>query len=148
MERTFVMVKNDAVKRRLIGNIISRFEAKGLYLVQAKVCVPSMDKLREHYAEHVNKPFFKGMAEYMATSQVFMMVWEGQSAVKVARSLIGPTNPVDSPSGTIRGDYGISVGKNVIHGADSVDAAKREIKIWFGEELQDVVHFDKDLLYE
>lgn len=148
MERTFVMIKNDGIKRRLAGEIIGRFEQKGLYLVQAKICTPTDAVLREHYAEHVDKPFFKGMAGRMAESQVFPMVWEGKSAVAVVRKLIGATNPHDADNGTIRGDFGMCVGCNIIHGADSVESATREIKIWFGENVPAVQHFDEDVVYE
>lgn len=148
MERTFVMVKNDGVHRRLVGEVIRRLERKGLYLVQAKVVLPTYEILREHYAEHVNKPFFKKMAEGMVKSEVVPMVWEGINAVKVARTIIGSTNPMDAANGTIRGDYGLAVGKNIVHGADSVESAKREMKIWFGEDIPEIVHFDEEVIYE
>lgn len=147
MERTFVMVKNDGVARRLIGEVITRLERKGLYLVQAKVVVPTEATLREHYAEHVNKPFFPAMASAMASSQVFPMIWEGENAVEIARKLIGATKPQEAALGTLRGDFCITVGQNLVHGADSREAAAREIKIWFGEDVPAVKHFDKDVLY-
>ncbi|KAI5179867.1 nucleoside-diphosphate kinase [Pancytospora epiphaga] len=148
MERTFVMVKNDGVNRRLIGRIISRLEEKGLFLVQSKVCIPTMDILRQHYAEHVDKPFFKRMAEDMCKSQVFPMIWEGKDAVAVARKLIGATNPINADVGTIRGDFGMATGKNLVHGSDSIEAGKREIKIWFGENVEDIKYSDKEFIYE
>lgn len=148
MERTFIMVKNDGVKRRLVGEIISRFEKKGLYLVQSKVCIPTMETLELHYAEHVSKPFFKGMATAMASSQVVPMIWEGVDAVAIARRTIGLTKPVEAAQGSIRGDFAMCVGKNIVHGSDSVEAANREIKIWFGEDVKDIIHFDKDVIYE
>lgn len=148
MERTFVMIKNDGVHRRLIGRIISRFEEKGLYLVQSKVCIPTEAILREHYAEHVNKPFFKGMASCMGASQVVPMIWEGRDAVTIARKLIGATNPASAECGSIRGDFGMFVGRNIIHGADSLESANREIKIWFGDDIPSIKHFDENVIYE
>lgn len=148
MERTFVMVKPDGVKRRLVGKILSRFEEKGLYLVQTKVCIPTNEILENHYEALSSKPFFKGLVSFMKSGQVVPMVFEGADAVKVARDLIGSTNPSDAARGTIRGDFAMQVGRNVIHGADSVESAKREIQIWFGENVPSVLHFDKDNLYE
>ncbi len=148
MERTFVMVKNDGVMRRLIGRIISRFEEKGLYLVNIKVLVPTIDVLRKHYAEHVNKPFFQGMANAMIKTQVVPMIWEGENAVEVARKLIGSTNPMAAECGSIRGDFGSCIGKNIVHGSDSVESAKREISIWFGDDDTQITHFDKDIIME
>ncbi|KAI4292573.1 nucleoside-diphosphate kinase [Pancytospora philotis] len=148
MERTFVMIKNDGVARRLVGRIISRFEECGLYLVQSKVLVPSKELLHEHYAAHKERDFFKGMVETMAASQVVPMVWEGANAVAIARKLIGATNPLTAAVGTIRGDFSLNFGKNIIHGADSVESAKHEIKLWFGEDVPSVKHFDKDVVYE
>lgn len=146
MERTFVMVKNDGVQRRLVGEIIHRLEQKGLSLVQLKVCVPKMDTLKEHYAAHVNKPFFAGMADFMSKTQVVPMVWEGPNAVEIARKLIGATNPLIAECGSIRGDYGLAIDKNVVHGADSVAEAKREIKIWFGTIEEKIEYFDKEVI--
>jgi len=142
------MIKPEGVKRRLVGKIIARFEEKGLYLVQSRVTIPTMDILREHYAEHVKKDFFPGMAKAMSSSQVVPMVWEGENAVAVARKLIGATNPMQSEMGTIRGDYAMAVGRNIIHGADSPEAAEREIKIWFGEHVPSVIEFDRESIYE
>lgn len=147
MERTFIMVKPDGVKKRIVGEIISRFEKKGLYLVQSRVLTPDEEILRKHYAALSDKPFFGELVEFMQTGQVVPMVWEGTDAVKVARSLIGATNPLESLPGTIRGDFGIFFTKNVIHGADSIESANREIEIWFGQDVKPVIHFDKDLYY-
>jgi nucleoside-diphosphate kinase len=141
------MIKPCGVQRRLVGKIISRFEEKGLYLVQSKVCIPTEAILREHYAEHVSKPFFKAMAEEMSSSQVMPIVWEGENAVEVCRKLIGSTKPSEAAVGSIRGDYGITLSKNIIHGADSVESAKREISIWFGN-VENVKHFDEKFIYE
>lgn len=146
-ERTFVMIKPDGVKRRLMGEIISRFENKGLYMAQCKVVIPTDETLRMHYAALSEKPFFNSLISYMKTGQVVPMVWEGENAVKIARDLIGATNPLDAARGTVRGDYAMCVGRNIIHGADSLESAKREISIWFGE-VAEIQHFDKDILYE
>ena len=148
MERTFVMIKPDGVKRRLIGEIISRFEKKGLYLVASKLTEPSEEILRKHYAEHVNKPFFKGMLANFEKSVVFPMVWEGENAVAIARKIIGATKPSEAEMGSIRGDYGLTVGKNIIHGADSLESAKKEIEIWFGSEIPTIFYFDENIIYE
>lgn len=148
MERTFVMVKPDGVKRRLVGEIISRFEKKGLYLVQLKVCTPTEEVLREHYAALAEKPFFKGLIEYMKSGHVVPMVWEGANAVSVARDLMGATNPNSAARGTIRGDFAIDIGRNVVHGADSSESASREIRIWFGENVPAISRFDEKLFYE
>jgi nucleoside-diphosphate kinase len=131
MERAFVMVKPDGVARRLIGRIITMFEEKGLHLVQCGMVQPTEDVLRRHYVDHIEKPFFKDMEEYMLEGMVFISVWEGVSAVSVARSLIGATDPLRADLSSIRGRYGITVSRNLIHGSDSVEAAKREVDIWF-----------------
>lgn len=142
------MVKPDGVKKRLVGEIISRFEKKGLYLVQLRVLIPTSDILKEHYAPLASRPFFNELILYMQTGQVVAMILEGDNAVKIARDMIGDTNPLQAAIGTIRGDYGIYVGKNVVHGSDSIESAEREIGIWFGKDISAVIHFDKDLYYE
>lgn len=142
------MIKPDGVKKRLVGEIISRFEKKGLYLVQSKVCIPTDAILKEHYAALAEKPFFKGLVEYVRSGHVVPMVWEGVNAVKVARDLMGATDPNAAARGTIRGDFAIHVSRNVIHGADSVESANREIGIWFGEDIPSISHFDEKLFYE
>ncbi|ELA42036.1 uncharacterized protein VICG_00883 [Vittaforma corneae ATCC 50505] len=149
MERTFVIVKPDGVKKRLVGEIISRFEKKGLYLVQAKVLIPTEDILREHYAALKHKvEIFNELIEYMQTGQVVAMVWEGDNAVKIVRDLIGVTNPLQAAIGTIRGDYGLYIGKNVIHGTDEVENVEREVELWFGKDVPAIIHFDRDLYYK
>lgn len=147
MERTFVMVKPDGVKRRLVGEVISRFERKGLYLVNIRMCVPTEEVLKKHYAALAGKPFFKGLIEYMKSGHVVPMVWEGANAVKAARDLMGSTDPNQAARGTIRGDLAIHIGRNVVHGADSVESAEREIGIWFGD-VPSILHFDEKLFYE
>lgn len=148
MERTFVMIKPDGVKKRIIGEIISRFEKKGLYLVKIGATVPTDEILNEHYKEHEAKPFYKSLAAYLKSGMVIPMVWEGQNAVKVVRTLLGATDPQDAQVGTIRFDYGISLGRNIIHGSDSVESANKEIEIWFGKIIESVSYFDRNNYYE
>lgn len=148
MERVYIMIKPDGLKRRLVGEIISRLERKGLYLLQMKVVLPTEDLLRSHYAAHVEKSFFKPLMEYMMSGPVVAMAWEGVNAVKVSRTVVGSTNPVDALPGTIRGDFGMSVGRNLIHCSDSVEAGVSEIKIWFGGEKVESNSFDRPLIYE
>jgi len=137
-ERTFIAVKPDGVQRNLIGEIIARFERKGFQLVAAKFKVVSRDLAEAHYAEHKERPFFKGLVEFITSGPVFAMVWQGKGVVAAARTLIGATNPLASAPGTIRGDFGIDVGRNIIHGSDSVDSSSREIFLWFQpDELVD-----------
>lgn len=133
-ERTFIMIKPDGVQRGLVGKIIQRFEDKGFKLVGMKMVWPSEDLLKQHYADLSSRPFFPGLVKYMSSGPVVPMVWEGLNAVKTGRVMLGETNPKDSAPGTIRGDYCIQVGRNIIHGSDSVDSANKEIKLWFGEE--------------
>ena len=134
MERTFVMVKPDGVQRNLVGPIISRFEKKGFKLVGLKLMQLDETAAKQHYAEHVEKPFFPGLLEYITSGPVVPMVWEGTGVVEEARKMMGKTNPKDAAPGTIRGDFGIEIGRNVIHGADSVESAQREMAIYFKEE--------------
>ena len=131
MEKTFVMIKPDGVQRRLIGEITSRFEKKGLNIVKAELLQATEDIAKEHYGEHSDKPFLGELVEFITSGPVFAMILSGENAVSVARTLIGETNPASSQPGTIRGDYGLTVGKNIIHGSDAVESAEREISIWF-----------------
>jgi len=133
-ERTFIMVKPDGVQRGLVGEIISRFERKGFKLVSLKMDQPGKEKFEQHYADLSSKPFFAGLVNYAASGPVVAMVWEGNNVVKTGRKMLGATRPDDSEPGTIRGDYAVDVGRNVIHGSDSVDSANKEIALWFGHE--------------
>lgn len=148
MENTFVMIKPDGVRRRLIGKVIQRFEEKGLYLAAATCMVPTKEILHIHYAHLSDKPFFKDMVEYMASGMVFIMVWSGVDAVTVGRKLVGETNPADAALGTIRGDYSMSVGRNIIHSSDSAANAEKEIKLWLGDGVTPAAPFDKDWIYD
>lgn len=133
-ERTFIMIKPDGVQRGLVGKIIKRFEAKGFKLVALKFVWPSEELLQKHYADLAARPFFPGLVKYMSSGPVVPMVWEGLNAVKTGRVMLGATNPAESAPGTIRGDLCIQVGRNILHGSDSVEAAQKEIALWFTEK--------------
>jgi nucleoside-diphosphate kinase len=133
-QRTFIMVKPDGVQRKLVGEVIRRFEAKGFKLVALKQVHASEHLLRQHYAEHDGKPFFPKLLAYIGSGPVVPMVWEGTNVVEVSRKLVGATRPSESAPGTIRGDLAIEVGRNIIHGSDGVEAAQREISLWFTPE--------------
>lgn len=134
MERTFLMVKPDGVQRNLIGEIVSRFEKKGYQLVGGKLMVISQELAQNHYGEHKERPFFGELVDFITSGPVFAMVWEGENVIATARQMMGATNPKDAAPGTIRGDFGVTVGKNVIHGSDSPESAAREIGLFFKEE--------------
>ncbi len=131
IEHTFVMVKPDGVERRLVGEVIRRFEAKGLNLERLAMVEVDEDLARRHYAEHVEKPFFPDLLSFITRSPVVAMEWSGESAVSMARTMMGPTNPADAPPGTIRGDLATELTENIIHGSDSTESAARELSIWF-----------------
>lgn len=134
LERTFIMVKPDGVQRNLIGEITTRFEKKGFKLVGAKLMSVGQALAEEHYGEHKERPFFGELVGFITSSPVFAMVWEGDNVIATARTMMGKTNPADAAPGTIRGDFGVSVGMNIIHGSDSAESAQREINLWFKEE--------------
>ena len=134
MEKTFAMIKPDAVQRGLAGTIISRYEAKGLRIAAMKIMQVTDELARQHYAEHVNKPFFPGLLSYITSGPVVALVLEGKNAVAEVRKLNGATNPLEAACGTIRGDFAQEVGRNVVHGSDSVESAAREIAIYFDEK--------------
>lgn len=134
MEKTFLMVKPDGVQRELIGEIVSRFEKKGFQLIGAKLMQISNELAEEHYGEHKERPFFGELVDFITSGPVFAMVWQGENVIATARQMMGATNPKDAAPGTIRGDFGVTVGKNVIHGSDSPESAKREIGLFFKEE--------------
>ena len=135
MEKSFIMIKPDGVQRGLVGNIISRFETKGFKLVGLKQMSVSRELAESHYAVHKERPFFKGLVDYIISAPVVAMVWEGEGVIASARKLIGATNPLESEPGTIRGGYGITIGRNIIHGSDAPETAESEIKLWFGDDL-------------
>ena len=135
MEKSFIMIKPDGVQRGLVGDIIGKFERKGFTLVGLKQMSVSRELAESHYAVHKERPFFKGLVDYIISAPVVAMVWEGEGVIASARKLIGATNPLESEPGTIRGDFGITIGRNIIHGSDAPETAASEIKLWFGEEL-------------
>lgn len=132
-EQIFVMIKPDAVSRGLIGNIIARFEACGLSVDRMELGVVSLAQARANYEEHADKPFYAGLVEYVTSGPVVKMVLSGPDAVAVGRKLIGATNPRDAAPGTIRGDLGLTLDANIVHGSDSSESAAREIRIFFSE---------------
>ncbi|MBE6526444.1 MAG: nucleoside-diphosphate kinase [Thermoplasmata archaeon] len=142
MERTYLMVKPDGVQRGLVGEIVTRFEKKGLKLVAAKLMVIPKETAEKHYAEHKDKKFFPSLISYITSGPVFAMVWEGENAVQVCRNIMGKTNPQESAPGTIRGDYCMVTGVNIIHGSDSPESAAREIGIFF--KADELVDYKKD----
>jgi len=125
------MIKPDGVQRGLVGDIIKRFEQKGFKLVAIKNLNASEELLKKHYADLAARPFFPGLVKYMQLGPVVPMVWEGLNAVKTGRVMLGETNPADSKPGTIRGDFCVQVGRNIVHGSDSVESANKEIALWF-----------------
>lgn len=141
MERTYLMVKPDGVQRGLIGEIVSRFERKGLKLVGAKLMNVSQERAKKHYAEHEGKDFYERLLTFITSGPVFAMVWEGDQAVAQCRALIGKTNSLEAAPGTIRSDFAIHTNFNLIHGSDSHDNAEREIGIFFSED--ELLSYDK-----
>lgn len=149
MEKTFAMIKPDAVQRGLVGTIISRYEAKGLRIAAMKIMQVTDELARQYYAEHVNKPFFPGLLSYITSGPVVALVLEGKNAVAEVRKLNGATNPLEAACGTIRGDFAQEVGRNVVHGSDSVESAAREIAIYFDEkEVLDYEYLPEKWLFE
>ncbi|HEY8675091.1 MAG TPA: nucleoside-diphosphate kinase [Candidatus Dormibacteraeota bacterium] len=130
-ERTLVLIKPDAVQRGLIGEIVTRLERRGLHPAGIKLMEVTTGLAERHYAEHREKAFFPGLVEFITSSPVVAMVWEGPGAVALVRSMMGTTDPATSPPGTIRGDLALSLAMNVIHGSDSVESAAREVPIFF-----------------
>lgn len=134
MESTLVLVKPDGVQRGLCGEIMSRFEHKGLQMTALKLLKMTEQQVNRHYQEHIAKPFYPELAHFMMSAPVVAMVLYGPHAISIVRAMMGQTNPVDSQPGTIRGDYALSVSQNIIHGSDSIESAKREIKNFFSEQ--------------
>ncbi|HIS29086.1 MAG TPA: nucleoside-diphosphate kinase [Candidatus Avamphibacillus intestinigallinarum] len=141
MEKTFLMVKPDGVQRNLVGDIVKRFEQKGFKLAGAKLMKISDELAKTHYGEHKERPFFGELVDFITSGPVFAMVWEGEGVILTAREMMGATNPAEAAPGTIRGDFGVTVGKNIIHGSDSSDSAKREIELFF--DAAELVTYDK-----
>ncbi|KAJ8363630.1 hypothetical protein SKAU_G00124610 [Synaphobranchus kaupii] len=147
-ERTFIAIKPDGVQRRLVGEIIQRFEQKGFKLVGMKFLHASEELLKEHYSDLKDQPFYAGLIDYMHSGPVVAMVWEGLNVVKTGRVMLGETDPADSKPGTIRGDFCIKSTRNIIHGSDSVESANTEIDLWFQpEELVSYQNCTDDCIY-
>lgn len=134
MERTLVLVKPDGVQRGLIGEVITRLERRGLRLVGMKFLRISRDLAARHYAEHRGKPFYDGLIAYITSAPVVAMVWEGRDAIAIVRTTMGATRPAEAAPGTIRGDYALEVGRNIVHGAATAEDAAREISLFFSPE--------------
>jgi len=147
-ERTYIMIKPDGVQRRVVGEIVKRFEQKGFLLRGLKLVQPKQETLEEHYRDLKSKSFFPKLMGYMSSGPVVAMVWEGKNVVKTGRSMLGATNPADSAPGTIRGDFALDVGRNICHGSDSVESAEREIGLWFAEGLLNYESHSKEWIYE
>ncbi len=134
-ERTLILVKPDGTSRGLAGEILARFERRGLVLRAAKLVSVSPELAQQHYAEHAEKPFFGELVDFITSGTTLALVLEGEDAVRVTRSTIGATNPVDAAPGTIRGDLALAMPNNLVHGSDSPETAAREIALWFGDDL-------------
>lgn len=148
-QRSFVMLKPDAVQRRLTGKVLGRFEKRGLKIMAAKMMIISKDLAEKHYGEHSEKPFFKDLVNYITSGPVLATVIEGEECISLIRRMVGATNPQEADLGTIRGDYAIDTGRNIIHASDSVDSAVREISLFFANT--DICEYsmpDEELIYE
>ena len=149
MEQTFLMVKPDGTSRGLVGEVVGRIESKGLKIAAMKMMNIDEDLAKRHYTEHEGKPFFADLVSFIISGPVVAMVVEGREAVSISRTLIGSTDPKEAPPGTIRGDFGIDVGRNLVHGSDSLTSAEREISLFFTpDEISEYKRTDEDWLYE
>ena len=144
MEKTFVMLKPDAIQRSLAGEIISRLEKRGLKLVAMKMLLIDKELAERHYGEHKGKSFFDDLVNFITSGPVIAMIWEGKQAVQVVRKIMGSTDPQEAMPGTIRGDYGLFTGNNIIHGSDSPESAQREISLFFSDDEIIVYHKESD----
>ena len=134
MERSLVLVKPDGVQRGLIGEVVSRLERRGLKLVAAKFITVSQDLAQRHYAEHEGKPFYNGLIEYITSSPVMAMAWEGPDAVAAIRQTMGSTKPTEAAPGSLRHDFGLQIGRNLTHASDKPETGEREVKLWFKDD--------------
>ena len=134
MEQTLILVKPDGVQRGLVGEIVSRFERRGLKLRGMKFMEMSPDLASQHYAVHQGKPFYDDLISYITSGPIVAMVWEGKDSIDAARKTIGSTRPAEAQAGTIRGDYAMEVGRNLVHGSDSAENATREVNLFFDED--------------
>jgi nucleoside-diphosphate kinase len=142
MERTLILVKPDGVQRGLMGQIVGRFESRGLKLIGMKFIQMSEEMAAQHYAVHQGKPFYEGLVSYIVSGPVLAMAWEGNGAVAAARSTMGATNPVAAAPGTIRGDFGMEIGRNLVHGSDSPENGATEVALFFSDE--ELVSWNRD----
>lgn len=148
-EKSYIMIKPDGVQRGIVGTIIKKFETHGFKLVAMKLCQPGKEMFEKHYSDLSTKPFFPDLVNYAASGPVCCMVWEGTKVVQTGRKMLGATKPFDSNPGTIRGDFCVDVGRNVIHGSDSVESANKEIALWFTpEEICGWENHSKNWVYE
>ncbi|HID52985.1 MAG TPA: nucleoside-diphosphate kinase [Anaerolineae bacterium] len=143
MERTLILVKPDGVQRNLTGEIIGRFERRGLKLIGMKFMQMTVELAEQHYAVHKERPFFNDLVAYITSGPIVAMVWEGNDAINAARATIGATKPVDASPGTIRGDFGMEIGRNLVHGSDSPENGVKEASLFFNED--ELVAWDRDL---
>ena len=149
MEKSFVMMKPDAVSRRLIGKILTRFEEKGLQIIAIKMLHIDENLAKKHYGEHIEKPFFNDLVNYITSSPSLAMIIKGDDAISLIRKIVGATNPKEADLGTIRGDFAIDMGRNVIHASDSSKSALREISLFFNDnEICDYSIVDNYWIYE
>ncbi len=148
MQTTFVMVKPDGVQRGLVGKIIGRFEQKGLRLVGLRQLTPSLELAEAHYEVHNERPFYPGLIRFITSGPVVAMAWTGVDAISVARNIIGPTDGRKAAPGTIRGDYAMDIGHNIIHGSDAEETAEFELGLWFPDGVEDWTRLDETWVYE
>lgn len=148
MQTTYIMIKPDGVQRGLVGEIITRFENKGLRLVGLRQLIPSTKVAEEHYAIHKDRPFYPGLIKFITSGPVVAMAWTGVEAITVARNIIGPTNGREALPGTIRGDLAMDIGHNIIHGSDGEETAKFELKLWFPDGLSEWRRDSESQIYE
>ena len=142
MERTLILIKPDAVQRGLSGTIIARLEARGLKLVALKLMQVGSDLAQQHYGEHSEKPFFKGLVKFITSSPIIAIVLEGNEAIAIVRNSMGETNPKNAAPGTIRGDFALDMGRNLIHGSDSIESARKEIELFFANT--EILNYQRD----
>ena len=140
-ERSLILFKPDCIQRRLAGQLLCRIEDKGMKIVGMKMLQVTPELAGEHYAEHVDKPFFKGLAEFITSGPLVAMAIEGEDAICMVRTLMGETNPANAAPGTVRGDYAVSIGLNLVHGSDSPESAQRELALFFKED--EILEYDR-----
>lgn len=148
MQTTYIMIKPDGVQRGLVGEIITRFENKGLRLVGLRQLIPSTKVAEEHYAIHKDRPFYPGLIKFITSGPVVAMAWTGVEAITVARNIIGPTNGREALPGTIRGDLAMDIGHNIIHGSDGEETAKFELELWFPNGISEWRRDSESQIYE